>query len=184
MKREDNFIPSAIKLKLKELFKATISDYYNLVIKREKKISSLGIFTDSDISTFIIACNTQYASAKSDDDKWWMPEWIYDSSSGESSSSLDDRFSQLDKTTKALIEKSNWDFDDDKNTFSKYKNEMFECMCDSLMELKEENLFNEVSKDFFLLVQESDNGIYEDRQKCLKKIMTEEQLGKYLKFSG
>jgi len=85
--------------------------------------------------------------------------------------------------TSFIKTKSNWDFDDSKNTFAIYKREMFDSICDALKELKEEKLFKEVSKDFFLLVQESDNGIYDGREISLNKIMSKKQFEEYRKYN-
>jgi len=187
MNTEDNFIPRETKLKFKETLKSFILDYFKAKSEGEQTICSFGVFTDSDISSFTIACNTQNGKAqniRSDDVKWWMPEWALNSASDEKQYHKDERCKYLEKTINELIEKSNWDLDETKNTFAIYKREMFDCMCDALKELKEEGLFKDVRKDFLLLVQESDNGIYEYRQRSLKKIMTTEQLEKYLNFSN
>lgn len=177
---EKTFIPKETNLRFIKILKTLISDYYQLVIEREKEICSFGIFTDSDISGFVFYYNTK-SKIKPDTDKWWMPEWIADSIHDESFYHQDDRRSKLEKIMEELIGKSNWDFDDAKNTFAIYKSEMFDSLCEALKELKDENLFKEITKDFFLLVQESDNGIYDSHEISLKKIMSNEQFEDYRK---
>jgi len=87
------FIPKETELKFKKIFKTLISDFYKYVVEREKEICSFGVFTDSDISGFVISFNTQSgmeeiiksgikwnkenpdSKFETDSDKWWMPEW-------------------------------------------------------------------------------------------------------------
>ncbi len=200
MEIEKVFIPKETESKFKTIFKTLISDYYKYVIEREKEICSFGIFTDSDISGFVISFNTQSGMEKIlesgikwnkenpdnkfkiDSDKWWMPEWKSDSVK-EGFFDKDDRYNLLAGIMDELRKKSNWDFDDTKNTFAIYKREMFDSICDALKELKEEKLFKNISKDFFLLVQESDNGIYDERAVSLKKIMSKKQFEEYRKYN-
>lgn len=176
---ERTFIPKETDLKFKSILKTLISDYYLQVIGREIEICSFGIFTDSDISGFVIYYNLK-TNIDSDSDKWWLPDWT-SGSVNDNFYNQDDRYHQLEKIMNELIGKSTWDFDDKKNTFATYKNEMFDSICDVLKELNEEKLFKNASDDFFLLVQESDNGVYEERTTSLNKIMSKEQFEEYQK---
>lgn len=178
MKIKQPFIPKETALKFKKILKTLISDYYKDVIKKEKEICSFGIFTDSDISSFLMSCNTA-CKAKNEEDKWWIPEWKAASIKEDDDYYEDERYEQLEKIMNDLIEQSNWDFEEEKNTFASYKNEIFDCMCMALKELKAAKLFEEVSDDFFLLVQESDNGISDERAISLHKIMSKEQFEAY-----
>lgn len=196
---EKTFIPKETTLKFKQILKAQISAYYKYVIKKEKEICAFGIFTDSDISSFVLYYLTQSRldaitnagikwnqahpdnTAEIDADKWWMPEWASIPIQDKKCYDKDDRYSALEKIMDEFSQKSNWDIEDTKNTFATYKKEMFDAFCEVLKALKEAQLFKAVHKDFFLLVQESDNGIYEDRAISLKKIMTKQQFDTYLK---
>lgn len=198
---EKTFIPKEIEETFKTILKTLIADYYNKVIEREKEICSFGVFTDSDISGFGLYFNTQSGIeritsagrnwkeknptdlSEIDADKWWMPEWTSESLKDKDFYYKDPRYSQLEKIMADLKGKSNWDFDDEKNTFALYKREMFDTLCDVLKELKAAQLFKEVSNDFFLLVQEMDNGIYDGRAISLKKIMSEKQFEAYRKYN-
>lgn len=182
MEIEKTFIPNETELKFKKIFKSLISDYYKQVIEREKEIFSLGIFTDSDISGFIMNYNVKREN-NSESDKWWIPEWKSESKDDQSFYHEDDRYQELETIMNKLYKKSEWNFDEEKNTFALYKKEIFDSICEALKELKEENLFKGVTEDFLLLVQESDNGIYDGREISLKKIMSKEQFEAYLKFS-
>jgi len=202
MEIEKTLIPKESEEKFIKILKTLISDYYKFVIEREKEICSFGILTDSDISGFIIHFNTQSGmkriidsgidwnksnpndKLKIDSGKWWMPEWESESIDHESFFQDDKREKELHSILENLIKKT-YQFEKEGNyineAFVKYKEEIFDLICQSLKELKEENLFKEVSKDFFLLVQESDNGIYGGREISLKKIMTKNQFEEYQK---
>lgn len=199
---EKTFISKETELEFKKILKTLISDYYKHVIEREKEICSFGIFTDSDISGFEINFNTESgmeniknagikwnkenpdSKIEIDSDKWWMPEWESGSINDNGFYHNDKRYNQLEKIMDELKGKSNWDFDDQKNTFAIYKKEMFDCICEAFKELKEEKLFKEVSNDFFLLVQEMDNGIYDGREISLNKIMSKKQFEEYRKHNS
>lgn len=201
MKKDRLFIPSKTAITFNEIFKSLASDYFIKISKEEKEICSFGIFTDSDISGFVFYHNikgrieelVKNDMEKSDEDfdakisldsyKWWMPEWIVELVGKEPSSPKEKKYKQLEKMMSQLIEKSEWDFEDDKNTFAHYKSDMFDLFCDALKELKNEDVFKNTTDDFFLLVQESDNGIYDNRAKSLKKILSEQQFKEYKIFN-
>lgn len=60
-----------------------------------------------------------------------------------------------------------------------FKAEMFNLYCEVLQLLKEEGLFQQVTNDFYLLVAEGDNGLYDERESYLSKIMSQEDLHSY-----
>lgn len=177
--------------KFKLLLKELIEDYYSQVLAIEKgKILAFGIFSDSDISSFIFAYNTQdgidaniersrkyseFNDLETDGDIWFLPEWT----SGQKKELFDyDNNPTYDFLHKImnLFYEENMD-----ESFVKYKNTMFDLFCESLKELGEENSFKRVSSDFLLLVQEGNNGIYDTRVESLAKILSPVQMEQYLK---
>lgn len=202
MRLKTDFIPLDLVLKIKILLKSLLSDYYHKVIEREREICSFGIFTDSDMSGFVIRYNTQEGIEKIiesaiksredypdwnwegalDDSKWWIPEWISESKGDELIYYNDKRYDELDKIMNDLRKKT-WMNENDE-VFASYKEEMFDIMCKSLEELKGEGLFRNVSENFYLLVQEQDNGIYGNRDKSLQRILTPEQYKEYEDFDN
>ncbi|MFK8010124.1 MAG: DUF4303 domain-containing protein [Saprospiraceae bacterium] len=185
--------------KIKKLFKSLSKDYVKLIYEKEKEICSFGVFTDSDISNFFFGYNTKKGieelkkrgiqnnkrfpdtKLKIDSMKWWLPEWINDID--EEVFRYDEREIELFNTLEDLIEQVlNSDPNCEKDFFSDYKSDIFDLFCQSLMELKDENIFLKVSENFFLIVQEQDNGIYGTREKSLSKILNKNQLKAFLKF--
>ena len=132
MKKEKTFIPKKTALKFIKILKSLISDYYKYVIEREKELCSFGIFTDSDISGFVVYYNIK-SENNTDIDKWWLPEWKSLAIKEEHFRDQEARYNQLEKIIDELKGKSTWDFDDKRNTFAIYKREMFDCICDACL---------------------------------------------------
>lgn len=182
--------------------KIIATEYFNKILELEKgnKICSFGIASDSDLTVFAFHYNTPEGIEKIkksaletikdfpelkerplDDDKWSVYEWI-----SEDSKSYDIQTGKGYKEVEALMDaqykRSNWDLDDAKNTFALYKSDMFDIFCEALKEMKNENVFQNTTDDFFLLFQEGDNGIYGKRKGSLKKILSPNQLDEYTEF--
>ena len=188
------FITNKVAKRIKELFISLSKDYVKLIYEKEKEISSFGVFTDADISSFFFRYNTKEGIDKIiavgkkyqeknpnskipvDHYKWWLPEWAINID--EDVFSQDEREIELFKIFEDLIESS-----EDKD-FSNYKDDVFDLFCQSLKEVKDENIFSKTSNNFFLLVQEQDNGIYDARKESLSKILSQNQLEEYLKFNN
>ena len=197
MHQEGSFIPIQTASKFKKLFRQLSIDYINYIYQREKEICSFGVFTDSDISIFVFYYNTEEGMEKIisstlenqkdltnknipiDSDKWWMPEWISGTTNDELFFQEDWREQELIKIMEELHTMTKYSFENPEK-FVQYKEEIFDLICESLSEIKKEGLFYNISNDFYMLVQEEDNGIYGTRHKSLSKILDEQQLKKYI----
>jgi len=195
------FIPIKKASKIKELFKSLSKEYVKLIYQEEEEICSFGIFTDSDISNYYFGYNTKEgmeeiikegisekenepeSEFKIDYMKWWLPEWM---NAIDNECFMDDeREIELFKTMEKLIEKTDNEEEDlEDEYFSNYKDDIFDLFCESLAELRDENVFSKVAKDFILLVQESDNGISGNkiREKSISKLLTNIQIEDYKSF--
>ena len=201
MNETSKFISEEIALEFKEKLKGLASDYLKKIFQREKEICSFGVFTDSDISGFVLYYNTKEgmkglinsgiewnkenpdSTLQIDSGKWWMPEWYSESVDDESFFQNDKREKELYLVLEEQINKTRLFETNDhlfNEAFVKYKEEVFDLICQSLKELKDADCFSKVSNDFFLLVQEGDNGVYGSRKESLSKILTKNQLDKYL----
>ena len=195
VKNNLKFIPIKTAQKIKELFKSLSKDYVKLIYDKENEICSFGIFTDSDISNFFFGYNTKEgmeiikqdgkkyneenpdSKFPIDNDKWSIPEWKIEVD--EEAFRYDSREIELFEIFDRLI-KSTVSGED----FSNYKSDVFDLLCQSLKELKDKNTFSKISEDFFLLVQEQDNGIYGTRKESLSMILTQRQLKEYIKYDN
>lgn len=175
--------------------------YYNNHIGKETEIYSFGIAADSDISGFIVQYNTkagiekiienhkefvkdfpEYKNDPPDNDKWSMYEWDSETIQENFTKQEDSDYDEIRKLMNQLSQKAKWYLEDEKNTFIKYKEDMFDIFCEVLKQMKENNVFKNIGDDFFLLFQEGDNGVYGTRKKSLEKILTPNQLKEYLLF--
>lgn len=189
--KELKYISRVKANRIKDLIKSLSKDYVKLIYEIEPEICSFGVFTDSDISSFSFAYNTKEEAQQTgesikstfpaDDNKWWIPDWQV--KVDEESFRYDAREIELFKILEDLINLTASDDDYCENDdFSNYKSDVFELICQSLKEIKDENTFSNVSEDFYLLVQEQDNGIYGSRKKSLAKILTQKQLDEYSRY--
>ncbi len=199
MKTKFKFIPIEVASRIKELFKSLSKDYLKLVYNEEEEICSFGIFTDSEISNYYFGYNTKegleeiikegmaekkkFPEEKFQIDymKWWIPEWM---------NGIDEECFIDDKREIELFELLEEQLSNcrnmkaEENDFPDYKDDVFDLFCESLAELKTENVFTKVDKNFILLVQESDNGITRNktREKSISKLLTENQIEDYKFF--
>ncbi|MEL6556588.1 MAG: DUF4303 domain-containing protein [Bacteroidota bacterium] len=114
---------------------------------QQTKVTGIGVFTDSDMSNFVVYINSKdhltQRNAESTSrnemltNKWWLPEWWWESNALEEGNLID----ELERIFKQL-------------EFKTYKNTLFSVYCQVLEEIK-----NEINadNDFVLLVQVSDN---------------------------
>jgi hypothetical protein len=180
----------------KNNFKNLAKKYVQKVQNEGEVIISFGVFTDCDITGFVIHHNTQegiersiqrtiqykkenpemFKDAKLDGDPWSMPEWI----TGEKETTFDFYKDERFNICSDIMEESY-----KRNRTGKFlenKNKMFDLICASLQELKTENAFGEIDESFILLAQECDNGVYGSRKKSLSKILSSKQLQEYISF--
>jgi len=160
----------------KSSFKAYVLECYKSIAV-ENEISGLGIFTDADMSSFIIRINTSQnlvernseSEAESDRliNKWWMPEWGWESEHDELEGDL---VKQLE------VISSNLEFDTFKTT-------LFSIYCEVLAELSEEKVLENRNDDLILIVQESDNFDSKRDKESLSLILNENQWNEYLEFN-
>ncbi len=195
MINELKYIPKNIAEQFKELFKDVAKDCLKVIFEKEEEIYAFGVFTDSDISSFLLAYNTkgnldtiiksgveyknEFSITNLSDDflKWWIPEWKNEIV--EQKFNNDARTKKLHKILTDLVKPIG--FSDDK-TFSDYKEDIFAVFCQSLKELKEEGCFLNITEDFYLLVQEHDNGMHGTRKQHLSKILSENQMNELINF--
>ncbi len=199
MDEELKFITEGVAKQIKELVKALAKDCVKSIYKKEKEICSFGIFTDSDASRFLFGYNTigqldkiikdgidykrEFSEHQLSDDflKWWLPEW---------KNEIDEEVFHNDPKTKEIFKIMNdlvepiefFDSNCENDFFIKYKEDVFDLFCQVLRELKEEHVFSRTNEDFYLLVQEHDNGVYGTRERSLLKIISEKQLNELLIF--
>lgn len=186
MLEEKKFIPQETALYLKELLCGIAKEYIELIYTNDRacEISSLGIFTDSDISGFVFHHNTKERVDNVSGDKlnykWWIPEWDDNTYTKHFSDTRHPKEMELHKIMSELKANTEWSYEHPEK-FVMYKEEMFDIMCDSLYHIKSE--LGKVSEDFFMLVQECDNGIYGKRDASLAKILSESQMKEYIAFN-
>lgn len=184
-----SFISKKQATDLLQALKLQLTNFYQEVIQLEGEICALGVFTDSDVSGFALYYNTtagiEAVQSEYDDLAdiiWWMPEWV--SENNELGFKITADYLAVSQLMEALYQSTTSSMDNIENpTFPIYKREMFDLICEALSRLKAEGLFQAVTDDFLLLVQESDNGVYDGRAESLGKIMTAEQLSAYLLYS-
>ena len=160
----------------KNSFKTYVLEHYKS-IATENEISGLGIFTDSDMSSFIIRINTSQhlleRNSKSETEgdrlinKWWMPEWGWESKYDDLE---DDLVKQLEIISSNLA-------------FDTFKRKLFSVYCEVLAELSEEKVLENGSEDLILIVQESDNFDSKRDKESLSLILNENQWDEYLEFN-
>ncbi|MBD0254565.1 MAG: DUF4303 domain-containing protein [Cytophagales bacterium] len=193
-----SFVPTEVLGKLKVEVKDYLTRIVAFIYESEAELCSFGIFTDSDISGFVVGYNTAHhlnaqnisnlanpggvleAVIKSSN-KWWIPEWT-SGSNRELRNEQYELYQEICDGLEEVHQKTQWHSDDGKNTFILYKDDIFDLLSESLKELKEEGIFNKTDEDFFLLVQEEDNGMYGERGPSLKKILNDRHYRKYLAF--
>lgn len=169
-----------------EAFKVEFKNYclrYLSSLHAEREaISSFGVFTDQDMSSFFLAYNTQEHinklvpkdSSPSEVELanltniWWLPEWKG------SDETFDPKESQrfylkLEKLAALLPSPL-------------YKESLFNMYCEVLGEIKHSNSLPKHSSDFFVLVQEADNFGLRDSDK-LKKTLNELEWLEYVRFN-
>jgi hypothetical protein len=149
-------------LQIKGLIKSLAIDCIQLISETEKRdFSSFGVFTDSDMTVFDFFYNIKSDTVSDDPltDKWWIPEWIQQPDFDESSANYTN-LNTLYTIMSGIYKQTEWASEDDNSTFAIYKEEMFDLFCAVLYELKAETAFPNTTDDFFVLVQESDNGMY------------------------
>ena len=151
----------------------------------KESISSFGIFTDQDMSSFVLAYNTQEhihrksqaasesisaseAASISFSNKWWIPEWKGDDEKF-NPEKQEEFYLKLEKLAGLL-------------PFPLYKDSLFMLYCESLAELRNSGAFLQQTSDFFMLVQESDNFSLSDFDR-LKKLLNKEEWEEYLRFN-
>jgi len=187
MNRNLKYITGELTKRINYLFEELAKDYIQLVFEKESEICSFGVFTDSDISNFFFGYNTiEYQNIiydeEVDNNKWWIPDWK--NGIDDLVFSSDQREIELFNILKEL--KNLIDYSDDeksKKHFVNYKEDVFHLICQSLERLKTQKVFNNINADFFMLIQESDNGIYGTREQSLSLILTQKQLDEYKGFS-
>ncbi|WP_422104709.1 DUF4303 domain-containing protein [Winogradskyella sp.] len=142
----------------------------------ENDINGIGIFTDSDMSSFVIYINTKShlnernSDADTQDEqltnKWWLPEWYWESED----SSGQNRIIAITQKISSQLE------------FYDYKRTLFKTYCEILENLNDSD-FIKLDDSFVRLVQESDNFDSETDKNDLSKILTESQWNEYLRFN-
>jgi hypothetical protein len=196
-----SYIPKVKAQSLIKKIKNYATEYYCNHVGNETEICSFGIAADSDISGFIVQYNTKIGVQKiienhkefirklpehkdnpSDNDKWSIHEWISEIIHENFTEQEILDYGEIENLMEKLSKKADWHLDDEKNIFAKYKEEMFDIFCEVLKQMKEENVFKNISDDFFLLFEEGDNGVYATRERSLEKILTPNQLKEYLLF--
>lgn len=202
MENNLKFIPIEVADRIKKLFKSLAKEYIKLVYEEEEEddeICSFGIFTDSDISNYFFGYNTKEgleeiieegkaykrefpeSKLKVDDLKWRLPEWT---------NGVDDECFEEDKREIEIFEilekqiSNTRNLNRDENCFSDYKDDIFDIFCETLLELKKENVFRQVSKDFFLIVQVADSSMCrnKNRLKSLSRILNQQQISELKRF--
>ena len=153
-------------------FKSYLLKCYQSVAQKTK-VTGIGVFTDADMSNFVIYINSKdhltHRNAESTSrnemltNKWWLPEWWWESNALEEGNLID----QLELIFKHL-------------EFEIYKNTFFSIYCQVLEEIKKEI---NADNDIVFLVQVSDNFDVEDKQ-YLSNILDEEQWEEYLEFNN
>jgi hypothetical protein len=169
-------INSNLFSEFKTNFKAYILNCYESVSK-ESEIAGFGIFTDSDMSTFVVHINTtkhlseQHKNKTSEDekltDKWWLPEWGWVS-----------KYQTDEKNLHNNLEHIYINME-----FVAYKKNLFRVYCEVLSELFKEEKLKNTSDDFILMVQECDNFNQEKDKESLSMILGEKQWEEYIKFN-
>ena len=160
---------------LKNEFKSYLIQCLN-EFTSESRINGIGIFTDSDMSSFVIYINTsehlneRNLNADNEDEeltnKWWLPEWSWESKD----SAEQEQIIGISKKISSQLE------------FYDYKRTLFKTYCEILENLNNSDLIS-LDNDFVRLVQESDNFDSEIDKNDLSKILTELQWIEYLKFN-
>ena len=169
-------------MKLTELIEELKREFKSYLIQclnefpSKNRVNGIGVFTDTDISSFMVYINTvEHLNARnlnSDNEdekltnKWWLPEWSWESKD----SAGQERIIDISKKISNQLE------------FYDYKRTLFKTYCEILAELNIADLNNE-DNDFVRLVQESDNFDSEIDKNDLSKILSELQWTEYLKFN-
>ena len=160
---------------LKNEFKSYLIHCLN-EFKSENRINGIGIFTDSDMSSFVIYINTveylneRNLNANNEDEKltnkWWLPEWSWESK--DSAEQL--RIMNISQKVSNQLE------------FYDFKRTLFKTYCEVLASLNNSNLVR-LDNDFIRLVQESDNFDSKTDKNDLSKLLSQPQWTEYLKFN-
>ena len=199
MDKELKFITEGVAKQIKELVKALAKDCVKSIYRKEKEICSFGIFTDSDVSSFLFGYNTsaqleniindgkaykkEFNENELPDDflKWWLPEWKNEinEEAFNTNPKTKEAFRIMDDLIKPIKFSNRFSEND---LFSRYKEDIFDLFCQVLLELKEEHVFSRTNEDFYLLVQEHDNGVYGTRERSLLKIISKKQRNELLIF--
>ena len=188
-------IPTDKKNELSETLSELIKEYHSLALNIEGQINAIGIYTDADMTTFLLGYNTEEGVKEIidrqldtnalfpddpcdrplDDNKWLIPEWIsesYEDLIEENNTKLIKANELISKLYEANVHKN----------FVHYKSEMFDILCDVIATLKKSGVFGPNADQLILLVQVSDNGLNNTREKSIKKILTKVQLEEYKSF--
>tara|TARA_B100001173_G_scaffold298878_1_gene296888 strand:+ start:68 stop:622 length:555 start_codon:yes stop_codon:yes gene_type:complete len=160
---------------LKNEFESYLIDCLN-EFPSKNRVNGIGIFTDSDMSSFMVYINTvehlneRNLNADDEDEKltnkWWLPEWSWESKD----SAEQERIIDICQKISNQLE------------FYDYKRTLFKTYCEILANSSHsENV--SLNDDCVRLVQESDNFDSETDKNDLSKILTESQWTEYLKFN-
>ncbi|TAE11981.1 MAG: hypothetical protein EAZ95_12915 [Bacteroidetes bacterium] len=173
---EKSYIPFSVQQEIKDYLKEQMTYLYNQCVKEDETVYAVGIFGDSDMSTFALNILTHEPN---EIEKWWIPEWNHELNYKTLDEAYKLNYDKLYEIIEDLIKgtRNSENFE----LFVQYKRDVFDICCEALKELKESNLFKKVSADLSFLVQECDNGIYGTREQSLSKILTPEQREEYKK---
>tara|TARA_Y100000815_G_C13266733_1_gene471388 strand:- start:650 stop:1207 length:558 start_codon:yes stop_codon:yes gene_type:complete len=160
---------------LKNVFESYLKECLN-EFPSENRVNGIGIFTDSDMSSFVVYINTvehlneRNLNADNEDEKltnkWWLPEWSWESKD----SAEQERIIDISQKISNQLE------------FYDYKKTLFKTYCEILANLSNSDKVS-LKDDFVLLVQESDNFNSKTDKNDLSKILSESQWTEYLKFN-